>query len=468
MSAGASSDVVPEFWPPLEATEPIRPRRIYWLFAPLIVVPAAVFPRRLGPHVSESSWQAAVTAHVFCIALFFGLLAAAAMDAGMRADDRFAYPALPLWEQVRRPFAALVVLLTLMQSQLNLLTVAAASVAVGVVEAAMWIVALLIFPLVAAGERPGRAYFRAVKLVYWSSGCAVILAFAFSKLIPLAIPHFDAMDQEEGWWVFYATVFVSLFWWLCTAVQLGRRYGGPKNGPRWAPRSPRCESCAYALTGLAQAGRCPECGRAVSESLSEHRHPPAFAEATNAFARMPAFFVTVRRSLSAQRFAADLSLHRGHAGARDFSRILCVLIGCAASLTLAPLWVIGMGSWPAQAAVFAALGAGGALLTFLMLLLSLLGAAFFRWRSPAERSVVCCYALTWLVVPALLGIAGVWTYRWIGWQHDLHGVYRLAFGQFVERAHLVGCAVMLPCVATLVIWPLHLRAMFRQTRYANG
>lgn len=204
------------------------------------------------------------------------------------------------------------------------------------------------------------------------------------------------------------------------------------------------------------------------ESLSEHRRPPAFAEAANAFARVPAFFVTLWRSLSAQRFAADLSLHRGHAGARDFSRICCVLVGCVAVLTLAPIWIFDIDSQPAQAAVFAALGAGGALFMFLMLLLSLLGTAFFRWRNPAERSVACCYALAWLIVPVLLGIAGVWAYRWIGGQHDLRGVYRLPFGQFVERVHLVGCVVMMPGLTTLVLWPLHLRVMLKRTLYANG
>jgi len=60
-------------------------------------------------------------------------------------------------------------------------------------------------------------------------------------------------------------------WWLMVLLRSGCRYSGPADGPGWQPRRPRCEGCGYPIVGLPTSSNCPECGRAVAESLSGMR-----------------------------------------------------------------------------------------------------------------------------------------------------------------------------------------------------
>jgi hypothetical protein len=79
----------------------------------------------------------------------------------------------------------------------------------------------------------------------------------------------------------YATILSPLlglftflsFWTLLVLVLAVRHeYRGPADFPE--PHDPWCDDCGYNLTGIDPAGRCPECGRLIADSIGPHNRPP--------------------------------------------------------------------------------------------------------------------------------------------------------------------------------------------------
>jgi len=77
-------------------------------------------------------------------------------------------------------------------------------------------------------------------------------------------------ERNKPFFVRYAPVFI--FWtgiactfWILWALL---RAAGIRRPVPAIPRPPTCEFCGYNLTGTAAESRCPECGRAVIESLA--------------------------------------------------------------------------------------------------------------------------------------------------------------------------------------------------------
>ena len=321
-----SSGTIPELWPPVDPIEPVKPRRVHWLLAPLATIPAMLFPLRAGPHLAASSWLSAYTAHVFSIVLCIGLFVAMAFEA---TGPQIGVPSgLSLSEHLRRPFAAVALML-----------VAAAGywpawigIAFGalVIQAVVWLGAILFMPLYASGERPRLLYSRCVKLMLWSTSALIAIAVGFTYSIGLIFPWLEVVLtwQLQGPVVF-DLVFLCILFWLSVVLRLGGRYGGPKDGPRWQSAPLRCEGCGYELTGLPTDARCPECGRAISDSLPDRRKPPPIAQATTWIAAPRAFVRTLIQSWSARRFAAGLSVLRAESAARQFAAVNCGLLGVA-------------------------------------------------------------------------------------------------------------------------------------------
>ncbi len=68
--------------------------------------------------------------------------------------------------------------------------------------------------------------------------------------------------------------FSGLALWHLTVLfhAVRREYRGPADYPE--PHDPWCDACGYTLLGVDPAGRCPECGRMIMDSLGPQARPP--------------------------------------------------------------------------------------------------------------------------------------------------------------------------------------------------
>lgn len=475
-----SSGVIPEVWPPVDPIEPVKPRRVHWLLAPLATIPAMLFPWRAGPHLAASSWFSAYTAHVFSIVLCIGLFGAMGFEAA--GPDVGVPSGLSLSEHLRRPFAAVALML-----------VAAAGswpawigigVAAVVIQAIVWLGAFLFMPLFSAGERPPLLYFRCVKLMLWSASALIFIGIAITLAMGLIMKVGSRLSWELSNPAAFDLFFLCVILWLSVLLRLGGRYGGPKDGPRWQSGPLRCEGCGYELTGLPTGARCPECGRAICDSLPDQRSPPLFAHA--GFARKPVAFVrTIVESWSARRFASELSVLRGCAAARQFALTNCVAMGLLNALPISLLFALGGdqilefliivgSSGPAHDAIAAGLiyGALAFLITVLAAVLWLLIASMiasrFGWHDAQQRTVVVCYATGWLYVPMILTVLGVYATRIGGLVFGQSQSIRLPILGLVDPVIAVPMLAFVPAAVALLFSLLRTRTMLHETRFANG
>jgi hypothetical protein len=478
----AAVELVPEFWPPADPIEPVRAWRIHWLLAPLATIPAVLLPRRMGPHLANSSWAAAYVAHLFSGFVAVGTVFAVAFTFRSGAEPSLASVFLcnPLVE-LRRALAGSILFLYGMWN--GWMEILGTLLALAGIEAGIWIGGLLLIPLYAVGEGARRTYVRCVKLLLWSSACQMPIAWLFMHFAFWA----DTRLYDENW-VVSAWVTCEL-WWLWAVVRLGGRYGGPKEGPRWQDRRPRCEACGYSLVSLQTDGRCPECGIPVAESLPERRRPPAFATARGLLRRFVGFWETTWQAMSARRFARGLAVWRDHRAGRVYVLIICLLVGLIAAATGIGVYAIAVefpspeqpGVWLGEfrpSTVFA-YSSG---LVAVTLICAICGTAIpavwmlktgvflchFGFRDMADRVVILYYSTAWLLVPILLAIGGGWASYGIVETWGPFQSFRVAEDTWIDWEAVLWIAFQIPAAATLLMSFLRIRVMLRHTRYANA
>ena len=114
-------------------------------------------------------------------------------------------------------------------------------------------------------------------------------------------------------------VFAGLTIWTLAVLILAvrREYRTAADFPE--PHDPWCDDCGYILTGIDPAGRCPECGRLIADSLGPpNRHgSPQFPQALGHGGRIGAGFearhreqLGFRRQALAQQFRGDACSHQ--------------------------------------------------------------------------------------------------------------------------------------------------------------
>ena len=476
------SGLVPEFWPPADPMEPVKSWRIHWLLAPLAAIPAVLLPRRMGPHLANSSWAAAYVAHVFSGFVAVGTVFAVATryEGGGEPNLASVFLCNPILE-LRQALAGSILFLYGMWNGwpeiLGTLLVAA------VIEGAIWIGALLLIPLYTAGEGPRRTYFRCVKLLLWSSACQVPISWLFMHF------GFWAADRlNNPTWVLAAWAACEL-WWLWMVVRLGGRYGGLKEGPRWQDRRPHCEACGYSLVSLPVSGRCPECGVGVAESLPERRRPPTFATARGLRGRWSGFWQTTWQAMFVRGFARGVTVWGHHRAARVYVLLICLLVGLIAATTGGLAYGIEMGVRPfvlpmapslgysptsffgndcELIAVAVLCGIGGASIPALWMLTTGVFLSRFGFRDMADRVVILCYSTAWLLVMVLLLIAGGWTAYGAVETWGPYGSFRVAEDLWIEWDLVVWFGCLAPALVTLIMSFRHVQVMARLTRYANA
>lgn len=479
-SDAPGTEFVPEAWPPANPMEPVETRRVHWLLAVPAAIVAAVFPRRLGPHLASSSWAATYVAHIFSLLFCVGTVTAFYVElSGMPVDAEWSWLVFNPLHEVRRALAGVVLLLFYSCDSLDETLVACLIFAA--TEAAFWAAALFFVPVYTAGESRRRVYLRCVKLLLWSNIGLCPLAWTVPRILT---PGFGPPISEDWFVVALLTWGV---WWLSVIVRLGARYGGPKDGARWQPRRPRCEACGYGLTGLPLARRCPECGRPVGESLPTYRRPPAFAAARGLLGRATGFLRTTYDVWSARRFAERVTVWSHQRAARNYAWLVCVLMGVLSAVAYVPAWFAVdprreqrmwyvrhmLGRWPAEEVlelVNHCLIAGLVVALFCFSLLLLIG-LFVGWagfRNSCDRVVVMCYSLGWLFVPLAVGLAGGWAAYALAQRLRPLPIFVLPGETYLDMTVAIYLAGLTPGAVTFLLLFVRLRRMLRAVRYANA
>ncbi|MCZ6682146.1 MAG: hypothetical protein O7B26_03115 [Planctomycetota bacterium] len=94
----------------------------------------------------------------------------------------------------------------------------------------------------------------------------------FAEAVEQQQMSWDNYRRSLPWYVRHSETIAFLFVWAFVVWVFWSllRMVGARPPPMPVARPPTCEWCGYDLTGTANDGRCPECGRAVRDSLGVH------------------------------------------------------------------------------------------------------------------------------------------------------------------------------------------------------
>ncbi len=282
-------------------------------------------PKTAGVRLAAAGWKSTVVAHVLGVTIGGGLIVWAEAigylnPAGAPPRDFWIVtansptPHMPLHEYLTAPFVALTIWIH-SASTTRGWGIEHGITAVALLEASMLILALILMPYAAAGERAGLLFGRCLRLTWWSTTLLIPLGIGF-MLDPIVRRWLDLPNK----WVAFDYGRLALFgvWWLLVWLRSGFRYAGPPDGPAWQTRTPSCEGCGYAIVGIPVTNKCPECGRPVSESLPQRRCSPPFSDRLLGTRRLRAFWATCWAAVADRSFFDRLAVHRGHEDARSF------------------------------------------------------------------------------------------------------------------------------------------------------
>ncbi len=340
-------DFVPEAWPAPAEPATVETRPISWLLFPFTPVLIVLRPTAIGVRLARSSWPKAVLAHLMSLLAIWAM----AVAVEVILDDSFtgqwssytsrwrfesvSWERLTPGEKLRFPFAAVVTTLYDGPGDIDAATV---GIAAASAHGGCWLIALLAMPLFAICERPRKLFGRCLKLSLWSTVC-----FAPAMAVGAIFFVAAATDVPGRWDDWLRTVVVDkvvasglvlLFvvpWWFGVLTRLAARPPQPASSSGWAPPPPRCGGCGYTIIGLPTRGRCPECGRAVSDSMPDARRPPAWVAAKRVWRRPFAYVKTARDVWRDPRFFDTLAVRCPTHDAARFAVWTCALAGALLS-----------------------------------------------------------------------------------------------------------------------------------------
>lgn len=273
-----------------------------------------LLPMRLGAPLSAAGWRPAIIAHLIGMTIGLSLIALALLIAFSVSYGTPGFVTITvdmpqggmtLAESLRAPFVSLITIVHGASSEVGRPDLILA-VVLGI-PAALLLMAAMMMPFAAAGERLRFLYGRCLRLTLWSTTMLIPLGagwLLWPRLMGLcgvnATPQegmlFGASDpapDERALWAQVALV-IFVLWWLMVLLRSGLRYAGPPDGPAWQGQRPRCTKCGYIISLLPLEGNCPECGRPVRDSL-------AVLTKACQFSHRKAFRASVRAALASLR-----------------------------------------------------------------------------------------------------------------------------------------------------------------------
>jgi len=461
---------------PATAPRPERARRIpfwkgllcYWLM-----------PGRLGPHLAVGTWKSALAAHTVSVLFSAGIVgyilltnyANAMQSSGLHG--------------IRVALARTVIELAVGTTSTSwnwvppLLTV----LLVPMAELALVAVAILAMPWCAGGDSALSAFRRSLKNVYWTTtallpgsvGCLAVHLLQPTGLEP------GLLDGAEILCLAAVSAMILVFSFLVLRMLIAgaKRYVGDPTGPAFAPREPLCDQCGYRITGLPSAGRCPECGLLLQDSLPGGRRQPTAWERHEFSPR--GFLELVRLQghiLRTPAFFERLPVHAGHATARHFwwGTFLLIVLGSLVVTNLMQ-WV----NWYAiSARTFFGYERGEGVTSLviafavpfgaqaMMLFAACLWAQFRLGITDYRVSATVCYYASPFIWPLTLIIL-VTTFVFISNVGDvLDQLFRVTLlGVDLTAAELFALVMILLAAGSWLYWWLRLCRALRAARYAN-
>ena len=481
------AETLPEYWPDGPVAQPVRPVWLPWPIAVVLAPLLWLLPKRMGVHFAAVRWPGVIVAHLVWTIYGIGCIAIAYWATGYSwaayisgkspgRDVSLLWPVTWL-EIARSPLALLALGLAQKLDEFEDLMLGLGVLAG--VELGLILVAELLTPYAAAGEKVRKLWGRCVKLTLWSTTSLVVLGLVLQAIELDLLP---GDPPKEPLTILAVSGYVVWFVWIW--MRSGSRYGGPAEGPGWDRRRPLCEECGYRLTGLTPASRCPECGTPVAGSLPQHRRPTPFAAASSPWARDPAFFRTFAGALTGRGFYKRLAILGGHAAARRFAIYVCVLCGPVYILTMSVSVLLSFDrSFVLEVfknffePVDSFLGCVAVLVvTWVAVSVSLLGVLGFvglleprfGYRPMHRSATVVFYWAAWLP-PVVMAVAvATVLVIWFEEHGYMHGTTRVWFLGTIDNALIYGATPFALPLLVLTGALARLVQATRQTRFANA
>lgn len=456
--------------PLLPATAPTpEPARNVNFFTALLLF--WIVPKRYGPHLAVGSWTGALLAHVLSI-----LTAGVSLLLVAISQSQLHTSKLGLREQLAQFVLETAARSAASGGTTDWVTAALFALALPLLELAMLLLAILIMPWYAGGDRAGSVFKRSLKSVYWSTTFLIPVTIAVCGLVLYSVDPEKLLQRYSDLFV-AALILVGVGLPLVMFVRMlltgGARYVGKPDGPAFAPREPHCEDCGYLIVGLPLDSRCPECGLSVAESLPGGRRRPTVWQENEL---KPAGFLDLlrlQRAVFTQKdFFARLPVHSGLSAARHFWwGTWCLML----LVPLVVLQAIARADWD-YGAPPGLIMTGTLFAIFLPLLLQALmmfaacfyGQIRYGIRDYRNSAIVCYYASPLMWLPAMLWLLALLP-EWRPLRDWLAGPSILAhlLPGSIDGVEVYLLALLLVFLLLVLVWWLRLCRGLRAIQHAN-
>ena len=302
---------------PASTPAPEPARKIGFLKALLLYW---IVPGQLGPHLAVDSWKRACGAHL--VSLLFA--SSVVWHLASRSESDLIRN-LTSPHEIRKTLAGALLDLTT-RSPLNgfdAAKVAALLFVLFLIEAAPLFLACFSLPWCCDGDDGKSMTRRSFKNSYWAT--TILIPATVFYWVGYGLPaggsglSLQSLSERVPVATQLGLILLAGFLVLRMLLTGTARYVGEAVGPGFAPREPLCGACGYRITGLPVAGRCPECGEPVRDSLpGGKRQPTAWQHHELSWREFVVLIRMQEQIIRSPDFLQTLPVHDGLASGRRF------------------------------------------------------------------------------------------------------------------------------------------------------